>query len=246
MMILLAVMHMALLFLVRKLHLLRTLILPIMSYIIWTLEQAKPLVLNGNVKTWRVENNMIHDVNNISIDVIGFEEVCLDCSSADGSEDYTNAKNRNNLNQARNGLIKGNIVFEMTSSENLAYAPDAYSAACIYVDGGRDVVIEQNKVFDCDLGIELASEHPSKYTNNITLRNNFVFWNHIAGIGIGSSNLGDDPPGLAKNINIIHNTLFDNDILGHGNGKFICSTVLKILRYKIILSILIQNQNPMV
>ena len=57
--------------------------------------------------TWSVTNNLIHDNNNIGIDAIGFEGV------------FPNSA----YDQARNGEISGNIVYNITSNDNPALQP---------------------------------------------------------------------------------------------------------------------------
>jgi hypothetical protein len=77
---------------------------------------SESLVLNGNVQNCSITNNIIHDNNNIGIDAIGFQG-----TSADPATD-----------QARNGVISGNLVYNITSVGNVAYGPYA-AANGIYV-----------------------------------------------------------------------------------------------------------------
>src|SRR3546814_2484589 len=58
----------------------------------------------------------------------------------------------------RDGLVRGNEVWNVDSYGNPAYGNDR-SADGIYVDGGRDILIEGNTIHDVNIGIELASEH---------------------------------------------------------------------------------------
>jgi parallel beta-helix repeat protein len=120
------------------------------------LGQSESMVLNGNVDGFLVAGNVVHDNDNIGIDFIGFE------GTGPSGKD-----------QARNGLCRGNRVYNISSAGNPTYGGER-SADGIYVDGGRDIVIEGNTVDNCDIGIELASEHPGKATSGITARNNFV------------------------------------------------------------------------
>ena len=118
---------------------------------------SESMVLNGNVEDFVVSHNRVHDNDNIGIDFIGFEGECPTPA----------------FDQARNGVCTDNVVYDITSRGNPAYGKDR-SADGLYVDGGRDIVIERNKVDRCDIGIELASEHQGKSTRGITVRNNFV------------------------------------------------------------------------
>jgi hypothetical protein len=163
------------------------------------LGSSESLVLNGNVDTFQVTNNSVHHNNNIGIDAIGYEGTSSDTAT----------------DRARNGLIRGNTVSDIDSYGNVAYGTDR-SADGIYVDGGRDIVIERNIVHHCNIGIELASEHSGKSTSGITVRNNFVYRNDIAGVSIGGY---DTKRGSTQGCFIVNNTLFQNDTLQEGNGE---------------------------
>jgi hypothetical protein len=154
------------------------------------LGSSESLVVNGNVDGFTITNNNVHDNNNIGIDVIGFEG-----KSPDPAYD-----------QARNGTIRGNTVYNINSYGNPAYG-DERSADGIYVDGGRDTLIEQNIVHHANLGIELASEHAGHATSNITVRNNFVYSNTQVGIAIGGY---DELRGSTENCVIVNNTFYKN------------------------------------
>ncbi|WP_437817481.1 right-handed parallel beta-helix repeat-containing protein [Sorangium sp. So ce1078] len=148
---------------------------------------SESLVLNGNVTNFVVSHNTIHDNDNIGIDFIGFEGV-----GPAGSD------------QARNGVCVGNIVYNITSAQNPAYEGER-AADGIYVDGGRDIVIERNKVDNSDIGIEVASEHRGRTTSNITVRNNFVSRSYQGNIMIGgyATSVGN-----AANTSVLNNTLY--------------------------------------
>lgn len=153
------------------------------------LGSSEALVLNGNVEQWQVTNNTVRDSNNIGIDVIGFE------GTAPAND------------QARNGLIAGNHVYNIDTFGNPAYGTDR-SAGCIYVDGGADVIIERNRVHHCNLGIEIASEHARRATSRVTVRNNFIYGNTEVGIAMGGY---DTQRGSTENCVIVNNTLVGNN-----------------------------------
>lgn len=165
------------------------------------LGSSESLVVNGNVDGFQIIANKVHDNNNIGIDAIGFEGV-----SSDPATD-----------QARNGLIAQNWVYNINSYGNPAYGTDR-SADGIYVDGGRDIVIERNRVHHNNIGIELASEHQGKSTRNVTVRNNFVYLNDVVGIAMGGY---DRLRGRTENCVIVNNTLLRNDRLQWGNGELL-------------------------
>jgi hypothetical protein len=163
------------------------------------LGSSESLVVNGNVDGWKITNNRVHDNNNIGIDAIGFEG-----TSPDPAYD-----------QARNGLIRGNTVYNINSYGNPAYGTDR-SADCIYVDGGTKTVVERNIAHNCNIGIELASEHAGKATSLITLRNNFIYNNTEMGIAIGGY---DTERGSTQSCVIVNNTLYNNDTRQSHNGE---------------------------
>ena len=164
---------------------------------------SESLVVNGNVEDFEITNNVVHDNNNIGIDAIGFEGECAGCSDA--------------LDRARDGLISGNLVYNIDSLGNPAYGSER-SADGIYVDGGTRIVIEKNVVHDCNIGIELASEHDGKSTSEVTVRSNFVYRSHSIGIAIGGY---DTNRGSTEDCAIVHNTLFGNDTDGSGGGEML-------------------------
>ena len=161
---------------------------------------SESLVVNGNVTKFRITHNVVHDNNNIGIDVIGFERTAPDPA----------------VDQARDGVVSGNLVYNITSRGNPAYGNDENSDG-IYVDGGTSVLIEQNVIHDVDFGIELASEHKDRATSYITARNNLIYHGHTAGVSIG----GYAPErGHTEHCTVVNNTLYDNDTSGTGAGEF--------------------------
>src|SRR5579862_407017 len=161
---------------------------------------SESLVVNGNVTNFRITHNVVHDNNNIGIDVIGFERTAPDPA----------------VDQARDGVVSGNLVYNITSRGNPAYRDEENSDG-IYVDGGTRVLIEQNVIHDVDFGIELASEHKDRATSYITARNNLIYRGHTAGVSIG----GYAPErGHTEHCTVVNNTLYDNDTSGTGSGEF--------------------------
>ena len=92
---------------------------------------SESLVVNGNVTNFRITHNVVHDNNNIGIDVIGFERTAPDPA----------------VDQARDGVVSGNLVYNITSRGNPAYQNEENSDG-IYVDGGTSILIEQNVIHD--------------------------------------------------------------------------------------------------
>ncbi len=173
------------------------------------LGSSESLVLNGNVDGFAVTDNLIHNNDNIGIDLIGFEGTAPNTA----------------YDQARNGLVKGNRVYNNSSNNNLSYKKDDNSTGGIYVDGGKDSIIEQNYSYNNDIGIEIASEHAGKATSNITVRSNVIYNNRLTGIAMGGY---DDERGSTVNCKIVNNTLYKNDTLGGGSGtSYSFSTIRK-------------------
>jgi hypothetical protein len=161
---------------------------------------SETLSLDGNVTNWAVVSNRVHDNDNIAIGAIGFEKVSKNPA----------------YDQAREGVIRGNAVYNITSFGNPDYGKQ-YAADGIYVDGGTNITIEQNRIHNVDLGIELASEHKGKTSSYVIARNNIIYTGNSAGISIG---------GYAKNkggtdhCTVVGNSLFGNDTQKTGSGEF--------------------------
>jgi hypothetical protein len=156
--------------------------------------------VDGNVTNFLITNNVIHDNDNIGIDIIGFEGV-----SPDPAYDY-----------ARNGTVAGNTVYNISAINNPGER-NQYDANGIYVDGGSQVVIERNLIHNVDIGIEMASEHQGRVTSFVIARNNLVYSANSIGITIGgyASNVGG-----TDHCTIVNNTLFENDAKNTGSGEF--------------------------
>jgi len=153
---------------------------------------SEALTLNGNVEKFLVENNIVHDVNNIGIDFIGGE---------------TWLSNK----RTRNGICRGNTVYRARSSYGGGFA------AGIYVDGGYNIVLSKNEVYECDLGIEVGAENPGIIASHVTVDGNYVHHNDKVGIVFGGY---DVSVGRVKYCTFSHNVLTENDTLNTGNGEF--------------------------
>jgi cysteine-rich repeat protein len=155
--------------------------------------QSEALVLNGNVDGFTVTNNVVRDVNNIGIDFIGGE--------TDIQPDPAKV--------ARNGVCRGNLVVR-------ARAPGNGYAGGIYVDGGRDIVVENNRVTESDLGIEIGAENAGIVASGIVVRNNVLWANEKAGLVFGGYAAS---VGRVQGSLFLNNTLWGNDTLGVGIGE---------------------------
>ncbi|MDY0394476.1 right-handed parallel beta-helix repeat-containing protein [Virgibacillus halophilus] len=165
------------------------------------LGSSEALVLNGNINGFRIENNLVRRNDNIGIDLIGFEG-----TFKDEKADFV-----------RHGVVKGNIVHDISSYGNPAYGKD-YSAGGIYVDGGKNIIIANNTIYKCDIGIEATSEHEKKYADDIHIINNTIYDNTYTGISIGGY---DENRGGTKNTMIARNIIYRNDTKGLEGGQIL-------------------------
>lgn len=161
------------------------------------LGSSESLTLNGNVDGFKIIRCSVHDNDNIGIDAIGWEGTA-----------------RNN-DQARNGLIAQNNVYNINSKGNPAYGNDS-SAGGIYVDGGRDIVIERNAVSRADIGIEIGCEHKGKTASGVIVRDNAVYACVVSGLGFGGY---DTKRGLTEYCQFLNNTFYQNDTSKSGTGE---------------------------
>jgi hypothetical protein len=192
-----------------------------------TLGQSESMALNGNVQSWRVINNSVHDNDNIGIDAVGFEGTSPQVA----------------YDQARDGDIAGNLVYNINDNANPAYPPGDNSAGGIYVDGGAGITIERNVLHHNNIGIEAASEHLGRASSNVTVRNNLVYLDTGPGLSIGGYStpcakcdassgtclacvgspctvgMPCDCCGSTDHCSIVNNTLFHNDGLQTGSGE---------------------------
>ena len=169
---------------------------------------SESVALNGNVTNFQVINNTIHDCNNIGIDCIGFEGTIAVAA----------------LDQARFGLCAGNIIYNIDSKFNPAYGGNfttggddsTRSAPGLYVDGGRDIVLERNHVYACNFALSLGSEALGRVTSNTIARNNIFHHCHVGGVVLGGSGIDN---GGATNCSLLNNTIYGNDTDGAGGGQ---------------------------
>lgn len=159
---------------------------------------SEAIAVNGDVDSFEVTNNKVHDNNNIGIVLIGHEGVSPVAA----------------LDQARNGIVRNNIVHHNSSFTNTCY--NEYSADGIYMDGGKEIIIEQNQSYENDLGIEVASEHAGKSASQITVRDNTISNNIMSGIAIGGY---DSKQGYAENNTITNNIINKNDTKDQESGQ---------------------------
>ncbi len=184
---------------------------------------SESMELDGNINGFIIANNLVHNNSNIGIAALGGEGV------ASGYTQYNGSPN----DQARNGLIYGNTVYENPSdgtgtTPHVAAASNPYGSACycadgIYLDGSASNIVERNIVYNVDLGIEVTGEGAAQNTTNNIVRDNLFFYNTAVGISIG----GQGTSGGSSNSTIINNTTWSNGTNSNGAmGEFATGTDL--------------------
>lgn len=172
---------------------------------------SESMVLNGNIDGFIIKDNRIHDNNNIGIDMIGFEGTAK-------HPDEDGGKNAYEVDMVRNGSCAGNVVYNISTEGNQAYFENGEYDPCasgIYVDGGQNIEIYNNFVFNCDIGIEVATEHSPDVNELFRVSGVHVHDNVIAkcmgftGICFGGY---DNTCGFTDECVFDHNTLIENDV----------------------------------
>lgn len=169
---------------------------------------SESVVLDGNVNGFVIRDNTIYNNNNIAIDMTGFYGLAV--NGSDVSRD-----------RVRQGKVYRNLVFGSNTNNNDAYWTNnsalpfggQYDNCCdgIYVDGGSFIEIYNNFIFDCDIGIEAASEHKasgSYFMTDINVHDNVI----ASSNGWSSLAIGGYKEGLAPTVN----SRFENNILFGG------------------------------
>lgn len=156
---------------------------------------SESVTVNGYVDGFLIANNTIHDCENIAI-------VAAGGYAANAIPTY---------NYVRNGVIRGNEVYNIdgTTGPIPAYANGQHGAPAIYVDGARDVIVEQNIVYNSDRGIGIVSENNDFPTENCIVRNNVLHNNYLCGIYLGG--YLNFTGGGTKNCYVLNNTLYKNN-----------------------------------
>ena len=146
-----------------------------------TLGYSEAVSFAGNCEYCYVIDNKVYDNTNIGIDFYGNAGYC----------------STESLDQARYCVAAYNEVYNCNSP----YA----DCAGIYVDGGRNCLIEKNYVYGCQYGIEIGSEEKNdKYpVTDIIVRNNVLESNSVCAVRVG----GYDK----KSSGTVMNCLFENN-----------------------------------
>ena len=191
--------------------------------------ESESMTLNGNVTNFQITNNLVHDNNNIGIDIIGYEGT--------GPVGY---------DEASYGVVSGNTVYNISGIANPGEGNE-YDADGLYCDGCAFVTFERNVIFQVDYGIETTSENqvclstgtewpgpdgvgkPSRgkspcYGRYATVRNNLFYsanscGNSIGGYATATQKGGGSNGGGSSFADVfVNNTLYNNGAQ-QGNGR---------------------------
>ncbi len=153
---------------------------------------SESLSLDGNIDTFIVSHNYVHNNMNIGIDMEGNYGTCSDPT----------------YDHARNGHCFLNTCHNDVSN----YA----TSGGIYVDGGENIIIERNTSYQNGYGIEIGCEQDGS-TSNIIVRDNVFYNNQVAGIAIGGYN--PSTTGQVLNSAVLNNTFLKDDYSNSGTGE---------------------------
>jgi hypothetical protein len=161
--------------------------------------QTETLTVNGNVTGFQITNNVIHDDNNIGIDMIGGE-----------ADVFGLPHGTQNLPVARDGLCSHNTVYNIHANYGGGFA------AGIYVDGGQNITVSDNVSYKNNMGLEVGAENKGYIASGVIVEDNLLYLNTQAGLVFGGF---DASVGRVENCSFINNTVYKNDTLNTGNGQ---------------------------
>ncbi|RYY58595.1 MAG: T9SS type A sorting domain-containing protein [Chitinophagaceae bacterium] len=153
---------------------------------------AEAVTVNGNVDSFAITNNLVHDNANIGIVAAGHYHWVEDDPGFSVTAPF---------NYSRNGFIRSNDVFRNIS-------PVAVSAG-IYLDGSSNVLVEDNESYKNGTGISIGNEQSNSVSGNHLVQSNEVHDNLSAGLFYGSTN----STSWVENCTVKDNTIRNNYIL---------------------------------
>jgi hypothetical protein len=160
--------------------------------------QTETLTVNGNVSNFQITNNLIHDDNNIGIDMIGGE-----------ADVFGLPAGTQGLPVARNGLCSHNTVYNIRANYGGGFAGG------IYVDGGTNIAVTDNVSYQNDMGLEVGAENHGYVASGITVSDNLLYNNHQGGLVFGGY---ASTTGRVQNCHFINNTVYNSDRSNTGQG----------------------------
>ncbi len=158
--------------------------------------ESESLTVNGNVTHFQITNNLVHDNDNIGIDMIGYEGV--------GPIGY---------DEAMYGEVSGNTVYNISGITNPGEGYE-YDADGLYCDGCAYVTVERNVIIQTDYGIETTSE-------NQVCQPNGTEWsgpNNTGTAGRGKS------PCYGRYVTVRNNIFYNSNACGNSIGGYAAAT----------------------
>ncbi len=156
---------------------------------------SETITLAGNTFDFLIEDNVIEDVTNIGIDIAGHF-------------DWAFPSELNQvLNQARSGRIRRNIV------RRCRRPTPGNEPAGIYIDGGSNVIVDRNEVYDNGSGISVGCENLDKTASSVVIANNVIYNNDKFGCVFGANT------GNIEVCTLRNNTFFNNGIQFDNSGS---------------------------
>ncbi len=154
---------------------------------------SESITLVGNVEVFLIEGNTLNSNTNIGIDVAGHFP-------------WTGAPA--NVNYARSGIIKNNVV------SNYAGPAGLDAAAGIYSDGASYITVENNEVHDYKVGYSFGCEVAGHNSYGNILRNNVAHDCSQSGLFLGSNTSSS-----VNNAQVYNNTFYHCGTAFYDNGQ---------------------------
>jgi hypothetical protein len=151
---------------------------------------SEGVTITGNVDNFFLNNDIVHDITNIGIDIAGH---------------WSNPGVPANVNFARNGTVRACTVYNCKSPVK--------TAAGIYADGPSNIIIETSRSYRNGVGYSIGCEVANNNAQSILLRDNIATDNVECGLFLGSNTAGS----TVLNCKITNNT-FAQDYSKGGSG----------------------------
>ncbi len=165
---------------------------------------AEAVTVNGNVDSFAINNNLVFDNTNIGIVAAGNYQWVVD--------DPTFTVTAPN-NYSKNGFILNNTVYRNIS-------PVAVSAG-IYLDGSRNVLVQNNESYNNGTGISVGNEQPNSVSGYHTINSNVFRDNLSAGMYYGSTNSTSWVEHcMVKNNTFQNNYVLDSALRARANNQY--------------------------
>jgi parallel beta-helix repeat protein len=165
---------------------------------------SEAVTINGNVDSFAVTNNEVHDNANIGIVAAGHYQWVVD------DPNFTvTAPN----NYSRNGYILGNTVYKNIS-------PVAVSAG-IYLDGSSNVTVSNNESYKNGVGLSVGNEQSNSTSGGHLIQSNVFRDNLGAGMYYGCTNTTSMVQNCVAKWNTIKNNyILDSTLRAKANNQY--------------------------